>query len=104
APDHRLDIGTAVVGKADLIEEIARIYGYERIPETLIADDMPPQRGNRALELEELARDLLARLGLQEVVTYSLTAPQRERRLLRPGGPADDQMYITLANPIVADR
>ncbi|MEP7357026.1 MAG: phenylalanine--tRNA ligase subunit beta, partial [Anaerolineales bacterium] len=77
-PDHRLDIGTGVVGKADLIEEIARVYGYERIPETLIADAMPPQRGNRPLELEELARDLLARLGLQEVVTYSLTAPQRE--------------------------
>jgi phenylalanyl-tRNA synthetase beta chain len=106
APDHRLDIGTGVVGRADVIEEIARIYGYERIPETQISDTLPPQRGNPALELEERARDLLVAggAGLQEVVTYSLTAPQRERRLLPAGAAADDRTYITLANPIVSDR
>jgi phenylalanyl-tRNA synthetase beta chain len=106
APDHRLDIGTGVVGRADLIEEIARIYGYERIPETQISDTLPPQRGNPALELEERARDLLIAggAGLQEVVTYSLTAPQRERRVLPTGAAADDRPYITLANPIVSDR
>ena len=37
-PDHRLDIGEGVTGKADVIEEIARIYGYDRIPETRMAD------------------------------------------------------------------
>ncbi len=106
APDHRLDIGTGVVGRADVIEEIARIYGYERIPETQISDTLPPQRGNPALELEERARDLLVAsgAGLQEVVTYSLTAPQRERRVLPPVAAADDRPYITLANPIVSDR
>ena len=105
-PDHRLDIGAGVVGRADLIEEIARIYGYERIPETQISDSLPPQRGNPALELEERTRDLLVAsgAGLQEVVTYSLTAPQRERRLLPPGAAGDDRPYITLANPIVSDR
>jgi phenylalanyl-tRNA synthetase beta chain len=94
------------VGRADLIEEIARIYGYERIPETQISDTLPPQRGNPALELEERARDLLVAggAGLQEVVTYSLTAPQRERRLLPASAAADDRPYITLANPIVSDR
>ncbi|RPI99245.1 MAG: phenylalanine--tRNA ligase subunit beta, partial [Chloroflexi bacterium] len=35
-PDHRLDIGTGMVGQADLVEEIARIYGYDRIPNTVI--------------------------------------------------------------------
>jgi len=99
APDHRLDIGTGVVGRADVIEEIARIYGYERIPESQISDTLPPQRGNPALELEERLRDLLVAggAGLQEVVTYSLTAPQRERRLLPPQAAADDRPYITLA-------
>jgi phenylalanyl-tRNA synthetase beta chain len=104
APDHRLDIGTGVIGQADLIEEIARIYGYENIPETQLADRLPPQRGNPALELEERTRDLLVQAGLQEVVTYSLTAPQRERRVLPASAPADDQPYVTLANPIVSDR
>jgi phenylalanyl-tRNA synthetase beta chain len=106
APDHRLDIGTGVAGQADLIEEVARVYGYERIPETQMSDTLPPQRGNRALELEERTRDLLVAsgAGLQEVVTYSLTAPQRERRVLPAGTAPDDQPYVTLANPIVSDR
>lgn len=103
-PDHRMDIGLGVVGQADLIEEIARIYGYERIPETQFSDTLPPQRNNRALELEELTRDLLVKAGLQEVVTYALTSPQREARLLPGHTPADDRPYVTLINPIVVDR
>ena len=103
-PDHRLDIGTGVVGQADLIEEIARIYGYERIPETQMSDTLPPQRGNRSLELEERARDLLVNAGLQEIVTYSLTSPEREQRVLPGETPPDDRPYITLVNPMVADR
>ncbi len=34
APDHRLDISEGIIGVADLMEEVARIYGYDRIPET----------------------------------------------------------------------
>ncbi len=81
-PPHRLDIGNDVVGQADLIEEIARHYGYDVIPETRLSDALPPQRGNSLLEREEKLRDLLVNLGLQEVVTYRLTAPEREARLL----------------------
>jgi len=104
APDHRLDIGAGVVGQADVIEEIARIYGYERIPETQLADDLPPQRRNLSLEIEEQARDVLVNAGLQEVMTYSLTTPERERRVLSPGAPADERPYVTLLNPIASDR
>ncbi len=103
-PDHRLDVGTGIVGIADLIEEIARIWGYERIPETQIKDRIPPQRGNPLLEREEEVRDLLVELGLQEVITYRLTSPERERRALAPGTAEDGNPYVTLANPIVVDR
>ena len=48
-PDHRMDIGTGVTGKADIIEEIARVYGYDNIPETRMADELPPQLGNPLL-------------------------------------------------------
>ena len=79
-PPHRLDIGEGLVGKADLMEEIARLYSYNNIPETRMATELPPQRANPALEMEEQVRDILVSLGLQEVVTYRLTSPERERR------------------------
>ncbi len=103
-PDHRLDIGTGVIGQADLIEEIARIYGYERIPEAQIADLLPKQRGNPSLEQEEAARDLLVNLGLQEILTYHLTAPEREAALYPAGTTAPAPAYTRLANPIVPER
>lgn len=99
APDTRMDIA----GVEDLLEEIARLYGYDRIPLTLIADVLPPQRMNRDLELEEEARDLLVAAGLREIIAYALTTPAREARLL-PGLPPDDRPYVTVANPISAER
>ena len=104
SPDHRLDIGAGVTGVADLLEEIARIYGYERIPETRMADELPPQTGNPALEKEEHMRDLLVELGMQEVVNYRLTSPEREVRLLPIGTGPVDASYVRLANPIASDR
>lgn len=100
APDHRLDIGQGAIGMADLMEEIARVYGYERIPETQISDRIPPQYGNPDLVLEERIRDLLAAMGLQEIVTYRLTSPEREAQAGEQ--PAAD--YVRLVNPISEDR
>ncbi len=103
-PEHRLDIGTGIVGAADLLEEVARIHGYDRIPETEMADRLPPQRDNLAMQQEERVRDLLAVAGLQEIITYRLTTPAREAAL-RPGEtPPDSEAYVTVANPISADR
>jgi phenylalanyl-tRNA synthetase beta chain len=103
-PDHRLDIGVEVTGVADLMEEIARIYGYDNIPETRLADELPPQVGNPAMEQEERLRDLLVHLGLQEVITYRMTSPERETRRLVPGTPSSDKPFVLIANPIVSDR
>jgi phenylalanyl-tRNA synthetase beta chain len=101
-PDHRLDCEYP----ADLVEEIARIYGYDRIPVTEMADRLPPQRSNRSLELEEEVRNILVGCGLQEVVTYSLTSLEREAALdpaqTAAGLPAET--YVTLANPTSQDR
>ena len=98
-PDHRMDIE----GPHDLVEEICRIYGYDRIPSTRLADELPPQRSNVKLEREERVRNLLVRLGLQEVWSYRLTSAAREARLL-PGTPPDDRPYVTLNNPPAPDR
>jgi phenylalanyl-tRNA synthetase beta chain len=104
APDFRLDIGTDVIGEADVLEEIARIYGYERIPGTMLSEVIPAPHVNRALVLEERLRDLLVNLGMQEIVTYSLTSPEREARLRVEETGGEAPPYITLANPIVVDR
>ena len=51
-------------------------------------------------------KDLLVESGLQETITYRLTAPEREARLL-PGSSGvqpDDRPYLALANPITIDR
>ncbi len=99
-PDHRLDIGEGVVGRADVLEEIARIYGFENIPETPLSDSLPPQRDNPALDMEEAAREALVEAGLQEVLTYHLTTPEREQRLNTP----TERPYVTLRNPISPER
>ena len=99
APDHRMDIE----GPHDLVEEVCRLYRYDRIPSTLLADTLPPQRRNVTLEREERVRDLLVQLGLQEIWSYRLTSAAREARLL-PVGPADDRPYVALSNPPAPDR
>ncbi|MCC6569449.1 MAG: phenylalanine--tRNA ligase subunit beta, partial [Anaerolineales bacterium] len=97
-PPHRLDIGEGAIGLADVLEEVARVYGYDRIPETRMSDSLPPQVGNPRHEWEEHARDILTSLGVQEVVSYRMTSPERESRL------ASFDEYVTLANPIAPER
>jgi phenylalanyl-tRNA synthetase beta chain len=95
-PPHRLDIQH---GTADLIEELVRVYGYDRLPATLLADQLPRQETNRPLVLEEQVRDILAKAGLQEVKTYALTRPEWEAPLVGEG-----VEYVRLANPISSER
>ena len=98
APQHRMDIEEGVVGLADVLEEVARSYGFDNIPTTTMADALPPQQGNPVHEWEERLRDLLAAIGMQEVVTYRMTSPERESRIVSH----DD--YVRIANPIAPER
>jgi phenylalanyl-tRNA synthetase beta chain len=95
-PPHRLDIQA---GSADLIEELARVHGYDRLPATLLAEPLPEQHANRSLEFEERLRDLLVNYGLQEVITYALTEPERDA----PVGLGEGK-YVELLNPISNER
>jgi phenylalanyl-tRNA synthetase beta chain len=105
-PDHRVDIGEQAIGIADIVEEIARIYGYDRIPNTLIADMLPPQANNDELLREDRVRDLLADAGLREVINYRLTTPEAEAKLTATGAASGWPAlpYVRLANPISAER
>lgn len=98
APNHRMDIGEGVIGLADVLEEIARSYGYDNIPTTTMADALPPQVGNPVHEWEEHLRDLLIALGLQEVVSYRMTSIEKESRIIQHND------YVQLANPIAPEK
>lgn len=101
-PDHRMDIE----GPHDLVEEICRMYGYDNIPSTVLSDVLPPQRGNVMLEQEERIKDILVQAGLQEVITFRLTSPENEAKLMPKGHAAglDKRPYVTVTNPISAER
>jgi phenylalanyl-tRNA synthetase beta chain len=99
-PSHRQDVHIP----ADLAEEISRVYGYDRMPHTLLEDELPPQRRNVALEGEEKVRDVLVGCGLTEIITYSMIDLRDEARLRRDvAGNVSTQNVIVL-NPLSAER
>lgn len=77
-PSHRLDLRL----EEDLVEEVARIQGYETIPLALPA--FFPAPDNRGVEApyrkEQRLREVLSGLGFQEVYTYSFMDPEDARR------------------------
>lgn len=103
-PPHRLDINEGIIGRADLLEEISRIHGYDRIPSHRLAQPLPPQHVSNELTIQELIRDLLVNLGLQELVAYRMTSPEREARRFPPGYQAQPENYLEIHNPISVDR
>lgn len=99
-PTHRLDVSIP----ADLIEEVARIHGYEKIPTTLMDDTLPPQRGNPGLEFEERTRDVLVGCGLTEMITYAMTNMESVSKLDPDRRSPDPSGFISLVNPISPDK
>ncbi|NNA65859.1 phenylalanine--tRNA ligase subunit beta [Pseudomonas gessardii] len=92
-PSHRFDISLEV----DLIEELARLYGYNRLPVRYPQARLAPQpKAEARAHLPELRRLLVAR-GYQEAVTYSFIDP-KQFELFSPGVEP-----LLLANPISND-
>jgi len=92
-PSHRFDIALEV----DLIEELARLYGYNRLPVRYPQARLAPQpRAEAQSDLPALRRLLVAR-GYQEAITYSFI-DQKWFELFNPGVEP-----LLLANPISAD-
>jgi len=104
APWHRLDIAIP----ADLTEEVARIIGYEHVGTTLIDDVLPTQRRNEVFATEELVRDLLMGIGLQENINHPLTTPENHAKLQAPSITENSDgkvaAYVTVVNPIMPER
>jgi phenylalanyl-tRNA synthetase beta chain len=103
-PAHRLDIHEGIIGRADLLEEISRIYGYDKIPTRRLNQPLPAQDVDQAMQMEEVLRDLLVDLGLQELVAYRMTAPEREARRFQPEYDGPYEEYLEIQNPISVER
>jgi phenylalanyl-tRNA synthetase beta chain len=104
APDHRMDINEGIVGRADLLEEISRIFGYDKIPSRRLNQPLPPQQVDQEKMMEEVLRDLLVNLGLQELNAYRMTSPEREARRFPPDYEPPKPRYIEIQNPISVER
>ena len=92
-PSWRFDITI----EADLLEEVARVYGYNRLPVTHIHAKLEMQARSEAdMSIRYLRRHLSAR-GFREAITYSFIDPQLQR-IFDP-----EQAPVALSNPISAD-
>lgn len=97
-PHYRLDME----GCADLAEEAARIYGYDKIPMTLMEGSAA--RGSRTSDqrLMEDMKAVLTGMGFYEAVTYSFTSSQIFERLGL--APEDCPPAVPIANPLGEDQ
>ena len=99
APYWRSDIHQAV----DLIEEVARIIGYDKIPTTMLSQPLPRQNPEPILGLNQRVRDSLIGYGFQEVITYSLTGLDMLNKLLPEPHPLEP-VPLRMANPMTVDQ
>jgi phenylalanyl-tRNA synthetase beta chain len=93
APPWRFDVAI----EEDLIEEVVRIHGFDRIPETDPATPLAIPAIRETRVAPETAADLLVQRGYFEAITYSFVDPALQA-VLCPG-----EATLRLANPISAD-
>jgi phenylalanyl-tRNA synthetase beta chain len=82
----------------DLVEEIARIVGYDELPTTLPSGALPEYQPDPMRALRERVSQLLVGCGMQEVITYSLTSTEAMGKAV----PQSQLTPLRVANPITA--
>ncbi|MEX1295789.1 MAG: phenylalanine--tRNA ligase subunit beta [Candidatus Limnocylindrales bacterium] len=95
-PGHRRDLAI----EADIIEEVARVRGYETLEGQLPDTSMPGYRPDPQ-RLTDRLRAMLSGAGLNELITHGLIGPDDHARL---GFKADDPSTIRAANPVTVDH
>jgi len=98
APYWRSDVKCA----ADVVEEVVRITGYEKIPTTRLSSSLPMQEPTPMLDFKRRLRNILVSCGLQEILSYSLTSLEKLQKL----SPDLDLKIIPLkvANPLTKEQ
>ena len=98
-PTYRVDITREI----DLIEDVARLYGYDRVPVTLPDVAVTEMAAIPRLDLEERIRTVLTGNGYNEVINYSFISPQSVDYL---GLTENDERrrLVHIKNPLVEDQ
>ena len=86
----------------DLIEEVARLNGYDRIPITIPTGPPSPEKRSKEFLVERKAIELLIAHGYHEVINYSFTSPVSGDKV---GLPPDDprRQVLRILNPLAED-
>lgn len=98
-PHYRIDIEREI----DLIEEVARLNGYDKIPATMPVARVVSDRPTRHQEIEKQLRNLLVNNGMAEIINFSFTAPEAAGKLLLNDNDPR-RLAIKLANPLVDEQ
>ncbi len=99
APYWRSDIRLDV----DLIEEVARVIGYDKIPTTLLGEPIPRQNPEPILSLRKKIRESLVGYGFYEIMNYTLTSLQMLSNAVAEPHPPEP-MPLRVSNPMTADQ
>lgn len=94
-PSHRVDLEN----EADFAEEVARIYGYDRIPSTMATTDIVAGAKTNAQNIEDMTKDTLTAMGLNEILTYSFVSPKGLDKI-RISENSIKRNYVKLLNPL----
>lgn len=87
---------------ADIAEEVARFYGYDKIPTSLPSGEATTGKLSFKLRVEKLARDIAEFCGFSQAMTYSFESPKVFDKLLLPAdSPLRETVVIT--NPLGED-
>ena len=81
----------------DLVEELARIIGYDSIPTTMLSGSIPHWQPQPMTQLKDTVRDLLAAAGMQETISYS---PTTLRNLEAVDALDESNPPLRIANPL----
>lgn len=97
-PSFRQDLE----GFADIAEEVARFYGYDRIPTTLPRGEATAGKLSYKLRIEQKARDIAEYCGFSQGMSYSFESPRVFDKLLID---KDDELRrtVTISNPLGED-
>ena len=98
APTFRQDIHC----NADVAEEVARFYGYDKIPMTLPTGEATTGKLPFKLRIQEVARDIAEYCGFSEGMSYSFESPKVFDKLCIPED-SELRKVITISNPLGED-